>query len=263
MNDFAAYAAKLGQTARAAARHLATVRDALKSDALRRMAAALRESSGQLLDANLLDVSAAEAAGLANALVERLKLNPKRIESMAAGVEQIAAQVDPVGQTIEAFNRPNGLRIEKRRCPIGVVLFFYESRPNVTADAAALCIKSGNAIILRGGKEAIHTNSAIAQIIARSLNTAGLPAGAVQLVEATDRALVPILLKHREHIDLVIPRGGKSLIDAVVCSFIAARHPSCCRKCVMQWHQRVWRFVQTRRHGSSIRLLSSRRRKIG
>jgi glutamate-5-semialdehyde dehydrogenase len=132
---------------------------------------------------------------------------------MAAGVEQIAAQVDPVGQTIEGYVRPNGLRIEKRRVPIGVVLFFYESRPNVTSDAAALCIKSGNAIILRGGKEAFHSNRAIVQIIRESL---GDTADAIQFIESTDRALVPILLKMDKYIDLVIPRGGESLIRAVV-----------------------------------------------
>ena len=134
---------------------------------------------------------------------------------MALSVEQIAAQVDPVGQTIEGFNRPNGLRIEKIRVPIGVVLFFYESRPNVTSDAAALCIKSGNAIILRGGKESLHSNKAIATVIAQSLAAAGLDPAAVQLIESADRALVPHLLKLDKYIDLVIPRGGESLIRAV------------------------------------------------
>ena len=136
---------------------------------------------------------------------------------MADGVEQIAAQVDPVGQIIEGYVRPNGLRIQKVRVPIGVVLFFYESRPNVTSDAAALCLKSGNAIILRGGKEALHSNRAIAQIIADAPDDSrrSIPA-AVQLVESTDRALVPHLLKLDKYIDLVIPRGGESLIRAVV-----------------------------------------------
>src|SRR4051812_30250009 len=131
---------------------------------------------------------------------------------MADGVEQIAAQVDPVGQTIEGYVRPNGLRIEKRRVPLGVVLFFYESRPNVTSDAAALCLKSGNAVILRGGKEAFHSNAAIVKIVNQSLD---IP-GPVQFVESTDRALVPMLLKLDRYIDLVIPRGGESLIRAVV-----------------------------------------------
>lgn len=216
MSDFASYAQQLGKSARQASRALASMRDAQKSDALRKIATALRESKSVLLEANAKDIAAAEAAGLARPLIERLKLDDKRIESMARGVDQIAAQTDPVGQTIEAANRPNGLRVEKRRVPIGVVLFFYESRPNVTADAAALCIKSGNAVILRGGKESIHSNTAIAQIVSRSIGECGLPAGCVQLCETTDRALVPHLLKLRDHIDLVIPRGGKSLIEAVV-----------------------------------------------
>jgi glutamate-5-semialdehyde dehydrogenase len=135
---------------------------------------------------------------------------------MADGVEQIAAQIDPIGQIIEGFVRPNGLRIQKVRVPLGVVLFFYESRPNVTSDAAALCIKSGNAIILRGGKEAIHSNRAIGRIVAGGLKQAGIDPAAVQLVESTDRALVPYLLKLDRYIDLVIPRGGESLIRAVV-----------------------------------------------
>jgi glutamate-5-semialdehyde dehydrogenase len=145
-----------------------------------------------------------------------LRLNDKRIAAMADGVVQIAGQVDPVGQTIEGFNRPNGLRIEKVRVPIGVVLFFYESRPNVTSDAAALCIKSGNAIILRGGKEAFHSNRMIAHIIAGALKEADIDPAAVQLVESTDRAIVPHLLKLNRYIDLVIPRGGENLIRAVV-----------------------------------------------
>ena len=135
---------------------------------------------------------------------------------MALGVEQIAEQVDPVGQIIEGYVRPNGLRIEKMRVPIGVVLFFYESRPNVTSDAAALCLKSGNAIILRGGKESIHSNRAIAEIIVAALIESNIDPGAVQLIESTDRAIVPPLLKLDKYIDLVIPRGGESLIRAVV-----------------------------------------------
>jgi glutamate-5-semialdehyde dehydrogenase len=151
------------------------------------------------------------------ALIQRLTLNEKRIAAMADGIDQIAAQVDPVGQVIEGYVRPNGLRIQKTRVPLGVVLFFYESRPNVTSDAAALCIKSGNAIILRGGKEAFHSNQTIVQIIHSALRAQdpGL-SHAVQLVESTDRSLVPLLLKLDRHIDLVIPRGGESLIRAVV-----------------------------------------------
>jgi glutamate-5-semialdehyde dehydrogenase len=214
--EFAAEAQRLGESARRAARAMAGLRDGVKSEAIRQAAAALRAGRDELIDANARDVSAAEAAGLDRPLVERLRLDAKRVESMASGVERVAEQVDPVGQTIEATVRPNGLRVEKRRVPIGVVLFFYESRPNVTADAAALCVKSGNAVILRGGKEAIHSNGAIARVVAGAFAHAGVPAEAVQLVGATDRALVPHLLKQRETIDLVIPRGGRSLIEAVV-----------------------------------------------
>jgi glutamate-5-semialdehyde dehydrogenase len=216
MEDLKQYVETVGQNARKASAKLATVSGATKIAALNRMAAAIRAGKQQLIDANAQDISAAQKAELAPALIERLKLNDKRIESMALGIEQIAQQVDPVGQTIEGYVRPNGLRVEKRRVPLGVVLFFYESRPNVTSDAAALCIKSGNAVILRGGKEAFHSNRAIAQIISATLGEAGLPAGCVQLIESTDRALVPHLLKLDKYIDVAIPRGGESLIRTVV-----------------------------------------------
>src|SRR5208282_4530590 len=146
------------------------------------------------LAANALDIANAQKAEMQPALVERLKLNDKRINSMADGVAQIADQVDPVGQIIEGFVRPNGLRIQKVRVPLGVVLFFYESRPNVTSDAAALCLKSGNAIILRGGKESIHSNVAIAKFIAQSLKDAGIDPAAIQLIAAPDGVLVPPLV---------------------------------------------------------------------
>jgi glutamate-5-semialdehyde dehydrogenase len=216
MEDLQAYVESLGKAARKAADELSGVSGQAKVAALKQMASAIRARKNELIEANAKDIEAAEKADLAPALIARLKLDDKRVESMAVGVEQIAQQVDPVGQTIEGYNRPNGLRIEKRRVPIGVVLFFYESRPNVTSDAAALCIKSGNAVILRGGKEAFHSNRAIASIISNSLAEAGLPAAAVQIVESTDRALVPLLLKLDRYIDLVIPRGGESLIRAVV-----------------------------------------------
>jgi glutamate-5-semialdehyde dehydrogenase len=216
MEDLKQYVETVGKNARRAAQQLATVSGATKIAALNRIASAIRGNKQQLIEANAKDIAAAQKAELAPALIERLKLNEKRIESMAAGVEQIANQVDPVGQTIEGYVRPNGLRIEKRRVPLGVVLFFYESRPNVTSDAAALCIKSGNAVILRGGKEAFESNRAIAHIVSSALGEAGLPAGSVQLIESTDRALVPLLLKLNKYIDVAIPRGGDSLIRAVV-----------------------------------------------
>jgi glutamate-5-semialdehyde dehydrogenase len=205
----------IGRDARRASRQLATLSGATRSQALRHLAASIRTAKQSLLDANALDVSAAEQSGLARPLIERLKLTDKRIAAMADGVEQIAAQVDPVGQTIEGYVRPNGLRIEKIRVPIGVVLFFYESRPNVTSDAAALCLKSGNAVILRGGKESLNSNKKIGQIIAASLRESGIDPAAVQMIESADRAIVPALLKLNQYIDLVIPRGGESLIRAV------------------------------------------------
>jgi glutamate-5-semialdehyde dehydrogenase len=216
MDDWKKYAEDLGRAARRASAQLATLQGSTKVLVLKRIADAIRAQKASLLSANALDVTAAQQADLAPALVERLKLNDKRVGAMADGVEQIASQIDPVGQVIEGFVRPSGLRIEKVRVPIGVVLFFYESRPNVTSDAAALCIKSGNAIILRGGKEAFHSNRAIVQIISAALKEAGIDPAAVQMVESTDRALVPQLLKLDRYIDLVIPRGGESLIRAVV-----------------------------------------------
>lgn len=216
MEDWTPYVEGLGKAARRAGESLAVLNGATRSAALRRLAALIRDRRDDLVRANALDVGAAQKAELQPALVERLKLNDKRVASMADGVEQIAAQVDPVGQTIEGYVRPNGLRIQKMRVPIGVVLFFYESRPNVTSDAAALCLKSGNAVILRGGKEAAHSNRAIVKIVADALRDSEIDPAAVQLVEHTDRALVPHLLKLDRYIDLVIPRGGESLIRAVV-----------------------------------------------
>src|SRR5687768_6444273 len=188
MEDVQAYVQTLGRAARQAAGELVSLDGTTKVAALRAIALALRANVSALLSANAKDVDAARESGLEQALVERLKLSEKRIASMADGVEQIAQQVDPVGQTLEGYVRPNGLRIEKRRVPLGVVLFFYESRPNVTSDAAALCIKSGNAVILRGGKEAIYSNRAIVGIVADALRESAVDPAAVQLVESTDRA---------------------------------------------------------------------------
>jgi glutamate-5-semialdehyde dehydrogenase len=239
MTELQSYVEQLGVRARRASRLLGTLDGNTKVAVLRRIAASLRENVQPLLAANALDIAAARATDLAPALVKRLELNEKKIHAMADGVEQIAGQTDPVGQVIEGFTRPNGLRIQKVRSPLGVVLFFYESRPNVTSDAAALCIKSGNAVILRGGKEAFHSNKAIVEIIQQalkgsevrvqgsgnassfsSLNAEPQPlnslSDAVQFIESTDRALVPLILKLDKHIDLVIPRGGESLIRAVV-----------------------------------------------
>ena len=202
--------------AKSAAASLVRAGGEQRDAALRSIATKLRHAQPQLIEQNALDLHAAEQAGLSGAMLERLRLTPKRVEAMAAGVEAIARQTDPVGQTVAGYNRPDGLRIEKRRVPLGVILFFYESRPNVTSDAAALCLKSGNAIILRGGKEAIASNRAIAAVIADGLAEAGIDPAAVQVVDNTDRTLVPILLKLDAYIDLAIPRGGESLIRTVV-----------------------------------------------
>ncbi|HEX8524291.1 MAG TPA: glutamate-5-semialdehyde dehydrogenase [Tepidisphaeraceae bacterium] len=216
MEDIHNYVRSLGEAARQASQQLVTLDGQTKVAALKRIAQKLRDASPAIIGANEKDLAAARDNKLAPALVERLKLNEKKVFAMADSVDQIADQVDPVGQTLEGYVRPNGLRIERRRVPLGVVLFFYESRPNVTSDAAALCLKSGNAVILRGGKEAFHSNKAIVTVVAEGLRKSGINPAAVQFVESTDRALVPAILKLDKYIDLVIPRGGESLIRAVV-----------------------------------------------
>jgi len=210
------YAESLGRSARRAATSLTTIDAGLRTDVIVRLAAQIRAGRQSLLAANAHDLQAARQAGLAPAMIERLRLDDKRMEAMARGIERIAQQPDPIGLTMSTYVRPDGLRIERKRVPIGVVLFFFESRPNVTSDAAALCLRSGNAVILRGGKEAVHSNRAIAQCIAIALEESHLDPAAVQLVQSTDRGLVPHLLKLDRYIDLVIPRGGESLIRAVV-----------------------------------------------
>jgi len=216
MDQLQQYAETLAQRARRAARQLAEITGRKKMHALELAAAGIRRQAQALLEANAADVAAAAQAGLAANLVERLRLNEKRVSAMADAIEQIARQTDPVGQIIEGWVRPNGLRIQKVRVPIGVVLFIYESRPNVTSDAAALCLKSGNAVILRGGREAMNSNRAIAGIFSAALAEADIDPAAVQLVESPDRALLPLLLKMDGLIDLVIPRGGEGLIRTVV-----------------------------------------------
>jgi len=187
-----------------------------RDEALISCAAALRAQSDHIQAANRKDLLAAADANISKAMMERLTITDKSIQAMAGAIEQIARQVDPVGVTIAAYDRPNGLRIEKRRTPIGVVCVIYESRPNVTADAAALCLKSGNACVLRGGKEAINSNLAISAAMHEGLAAAGLPAGAITVIDSTDRAVVPALCKAQGLIDLIVPRGGESLIRAVV-----------------------------------------------
>ncbi len=214
--DATDYVRELATSAGAAAAALAVSSGAARNAALAACAKAVRERAADLQAANAKDLKAAAKVGLAEAMIDRLTLTDQRIESMAAALEAIAAQVDPVGQTIAAYNRPNGLRIEKRRVPLGVVAIIYESRPNVTADAAGLCLKSGNAAILRGGKESIHSNLAIGECLAAGLAEAGLPPAAVTVIDKTDRAVVAALATAEGLIDLIVPRGGEGLIRAVV-----------------------------------------------
>ncbi len=215
-NDLLTECRSLADRAKAASRAMAVASGKAKNAWLTRAAAALKERSAEILDANAKDVAAGPSLGLNAAAIDRLTLNPKRIDDMARGLLEVAALADPVGEVITSSRRPNGLDVTQLRVPIGVVFMIYESRPNVTLDAAALCVKSGNAAILRGGKEAIHSNRALHQILAAELEPAGLPADAVQLVQTTDRAAVGHLLKMPDRIDLAIPRGGESLIRRVV-----------------------------------------------
>lgn len=207
--------ATMGARARTAATTLASLPTAAKAAGLRAAAAALRADADAILSANARDVEAGAANGLSSALLDRLRLDPARLDGAAAGVEAVAALTDPVGAVIDASERPNGLKLSRVRVPIGVIGIIYESRPNVTADAAALCVMSGNAAILRGGSEAAHSNRAIHAAFARGLTEAGLPADAVQLVPTTDRAAVGAMLKADGAIDLIVPRGGKSLVARV------------------------------------------------
>lgn len=207
--------AELGHRARAAAAVLAGLPTPRKAEGLRAAAAAMRAQADAILAANAKDVAAGEANGLSGALLDRLRLDPARLEGAAKGVEAVASLPDPVGETISRSERPNGLQLSRVRVPIGVIGIIYESRPNVTADAAALCVMSGNAAILRGGSEAVNSNRAIHAAFAAGLAQAGLPADAVLLVPTTDRAAVGAMLKAEGAIDMVVPRGGKSLVARV------------------------------------------------
>jgi glutamate-5-semialdehyde dehydrogenase len=207
------YMRKLGHEARSAARELARADSAAKDRALAAMAAGIRAHGGEILAANARDAKQAKKAGRDAAFVDRLTMTQKSIEQMAEGVEQVAALADPVGAISERVRRPTGIEVARMRVPIGVIGIIYESRPNVTADAAALCLKSGNACILRGGSEAIASNRAIAKCVQAGLKAAGLPQAAVQLVATTDRAAVGELITMRDYVDIIVPRGGKSLIE--------------------------------------------------
>jgi glutamate-5-semialdehyde dehydrogenase len=210
--DVGTYIHTVGRQARAAARVIARADTATKNRALKEMAAAIERSRRQLLEANARDVAEAKRQQLDAAMIDRLTLSPKVISSMADGLRQIAALRDPIGEMSPSRKRPSGIRIAQMRVPIGVVAIIYESRPNVTADAAGLCIKSGNAAILRGGSEAIHSNKAIAACVHAGLRAAGLPETVVQVIETTDRAAVGELITMQDAVDVIVPRGGKSLI---------------------------------------------------
>ncbi len=206
----------LAQRARVAASKLAVLRPDIKNNALRAMADAFEAHSAEIQKENARDVEAGKEKGLSSAMLDRLTLDEKRIRAMADGLRQVAQLDDPVGEMYEMKTRPNGLRIGRMRVPIGVIGFIYESRPNVTADAGALCIKSGNAIILRGGSEAINSNRILARLMDEAGAAAGLPQDSIQLVNTTDRAAVSEMLTLNGLIDLIIPRGGKTLIERVM-----------------------------------------------
>jgi len=213
--DVDAYMTGVGEAARAAARVLARADTRTKDAALCAMAAAVRRNEAAMLAANAEDVAAARAAGQDAAFVDRLALSAKSIAAMAEGLEQIAALPDPVGEISDLKFRPSGIQVGLMRVPLGVVGIIYESRPNVTADAAGLCLKAGNATILRGGSEALRSNQAIAACVREGLATAGLPETAVQVVATTDRAAVGLLIADEKHVDVIVPRGGKSLIERI------------------------------------------------
>ncbi|TGS41735.1 MULTISPECIES: glutamate-5-semialdehyde dehydrogenase [unclassified Mesorhizobium] len=215
-DDTVALMANIGRRARAAARPLAIATTAAKNAALVAMAEAILARERDILDANAVDVSNGEESGLSASFMDRLKLNPARIRAMADGIREIAELKDPVGDVIAGWDRPNGLHIERVRTPLGVVGVIYESRPNVTADAGALCLKAGNPVILRGGSDSLNSSSAIHACLVEGLKAAGLPEDAIQLVPTTDRAAVGEMLKGLGgNLDVIIPRGGKSLVGRV------------------------------------------------
>ena len=206
---------RMARAGRTAQRRLAALSDAQKAAALRAAAQALRDAEAEVLAANARDIAAGEAGGLTKAMLDRLKLDPARLAAIADAVDQVAALPDPVGQVIDSVSRPNGLALARVRVPIGLIGIIYESRPNVTADAAALCLRSGNAVLLRGGSEAVHSNRAIHAALVSGLAAAGAPTDAVQLLPTQDRAGVGAMLAAAGLIDMIVPRGGKSLVARV------------------------------------------------
>src|SRR5579863_2717010 len=214
-NSLNALMAGIGRQARSAAKVLAAASTEVKNQALLAAAQAIRAGSDAILAANREDVAEAEAKSLSGALLDRLVLNEARIEAMAKGLDEVAALPDPVGNEMARWSRPNGLDIARVRVPLGVIGIIYESRPNVTADAGGLCLRAGNAAILRGGSESFHSSRAIAAALQAGIAAAGLPPAAVQLVPTIDRAAVGMMLAMSEFIDIIVPRGGKSLIERV------------------------------------------------
>ncbi|MGY8660157.1 MAG: glutamate-5-semialdehyde dehydrogenase [Verrucomicrobiales bacterium] len=206
----------MGKKSRAAALALAILSEKKKNEILLAMAGGIRDAAPQILEANGRDIAAGEERGLTSAMLDRLRLDPDRLEAVAAGVEKVATLPDPVGEILSEWDRPNGIQIQQLRVPIGVIGIIYESRPNVTSDAAVLCLKSGNATILRGGSEAIHSNRALADALQAGGERAGLPEGAIQLIPFTDRESVAVMAGMDKYLDLIIPRGGKGLIETVV-----------------------------------------------
>ena len=209
------YMQRIGQQARAAARHMAAAEAGVKNIALQEIASRIEASADELQAENRKDLEAGRANGLSDAMLDRLELTAERIASMAEGLRQVASLADPVGEISDMQYRPSGIQVGRMRVPLGVIGIIYESRPNVTADAAALCLKSGNATILRGGSEAIFSNQAIAACIQYGLQQAGLPANAVQVIETTDREAVGELIRMETYVDVIIPRGGKGLIERI------------------------------------------------
>jgi len=215
MNDIQEYMKGVGQQARTASRAMAMADTNAKNHALENIATAILLNSAKLIAENTKDVAAAKQNGLDDASIDRLTLTEKTVKGMAEGLRQIAALPDPIGEISDMKYRPSGIQVGKMRVPLGVIGIIYESRPNVTADAAGLCLKSGNACILRGGSEAIHSNQAIAACVHQGLREAGLPETAVQVVNTTDRAAVGELITMKEYVDVIVPRGGKSLIARI------------------------------------------------
>ena len=214
--DNGEYLIKMGERAKEAAKTLSKSSSDLKNKALKSIAENLREFSHEIIEANKKDIENAKKMNISGAMIDRLTLTKERIEGIAVSAEEIIALEDPIGKTLSGTTRPNGLKISKVTIPLGVIAVIYEARPNVTADAAALCLKSGNTVILRGGKEAINSNKAITDIMRKAIKDAGLPEDCVQLIERTDRETASLLMKLNKYVDVLIPRGGAGLINSVV-----------------------------------------------